>query len=133
MEKHKYLGKTVKSERYMNTEIKCVGTVCYYLDQSCFAFHSLFQEPNIKMSYVKLHFLAAPLYGCETRSLIQIKKHRMRMFEKRVLSTLLGPQRKKVPGQNKATVRAMKTLDIASRLHTPEMSPDVFPIFIWKE
>ena len=55
------------------------------------------------------------------------------MFEKRVLSTLLGPQRKKVPGQNKATVRAMKTLDIASRLHTPEMSPDVFPIFIWKE
>jgi len=57
----------------------------------------------------------------------------MRMFEKGVLSTLLGPKRKKVPGQNTTTVRAIKTIDIASRLHTPEMSSDVFPVLVWKE
>jgi hypothetical protein len=31
------------------------------------------------------------------------------MFEKRVLSRILGPKRKKLPGQNKTTVRAIKT------------------------
>jgi len=74
------------------------------------------------------------MYGCGTWSLILIKKHGMRMFEKRVLRTLLGPKRKKVPGQNMTTVRAIKTTtDIASRLHTSEMSPDVFPVLVWKE
>jgi hypothetical protein len=58
----------------------------------------------------------------------------MRMFEKGVLSTLLGPKIKKVPGQNTTTVSAIKTtIDKASRLHTPEMGPDVFPVLVWKE
>lgn len=51
-----------------------------------------------------------------------------------MLSTLLGPKRKKVPAQNTTTVRAIKTtIDLASRLRTPEMSPDVFPVLVWKE
>jgi hypothetical protein len=58
----------------------------------------------------------------------------MRMFEKGVLNTLLGPKRKKIRGQNMTTLRAIKTtIDTASRLHTPEMSPDVFPVLVWKE
>lgn len=57
----------------------------------------------------------------------------MRMFGKGMLSTLLGPKRKKVPGQNMTTIRAIKTIDIASRLHTPAMSPHVFPVLVWKE
>jgi hypothetical protein len=55
------------------------------------------------------------------------------MSEKGVLSKLLGPKRKKVPGQNMTTTRAIKTTDTASRLHTPEMSPDVFQVRVWKE
>ena len=31
------------------------------------------------------------------------------------------------------TARAIKTTDIASRLHTPEMSPHVFPVLVLKE
>jgi hypothetical protein len=50
----------------------------------------------------------------------QIKEHGMRMFEKGVLSTLHGPKRKKVPGQNKTKIRAIQTtLDTESTLHTP--------------
>lgn len=56
------------------------------------------------------------------------------MFENGVLNTLLGPKRKKVRGHNMTTLRAIKTtIDTASRLHTPEMSPDVFPVLVWKE
>lgn len=56
------------------------------------------------------------------------------MFEKGVLSTLHGPKRRKVPGQNTTAVRAIKTTtDISCRLHTPEMSPDIFPVLVWKE
>ena len=57
----------------------------------------------------------------------------MRLFDKGVLSTLHGPTRKKVPGQNTTTVTAIKTTDIANRLHTLETSPDVFPVLVWKE
>jgi len=57
----------------------------------------------------------------------------MRMFEKGLLSTLLGPKIKKVPGQTMTTVSAIKTIDKASRLHTPEMSPYIFPVLVWKE
>ena len=55
------------------------------------------------------------------------------MFEKGLLSTLLGPKIKKVPGQTMTTVSAIKTIDKASRLHTPEMSPYIFPVLVWKE
>jgi len=58
------------NQRYMNTEIKCVGIVFYYLVQSCFAPISPFQEHKIKMSYIKLQFLAVGMYGCGTWSLI---------------------------------------------------------------
>jgi hypothetical protein len=44
-----------------------------------------------------------------------------------------GVKRKKVPGQNMTTVRAIKTIDIVSRLHTGEMGPDIFPVRVWKE
>lgn len=70
MEKYRVLGeKTTINQRYINTEIKCVGFVCYYLVQSCFAFLSLFQKYKIKMPYIKLQFLAVVMYGRGTWSL----------------------------------------------------------------
>ena len=86
------------NKRYMYTEIKCVGIVCYYegelsenhksaktihyeylrfsfdsplyLVQGCFALLSLFQKYKIKMSHIKLQFLVVCMYGRGTWSLI---------------------------------------------------------------
>jgi hypothetical protein len=38
------------------------------------------------------------LYGCETPSLALREKHRMRMFEKRVLRRIFGSKRDEVTG-----------------------------------
>jgi hypothetical protein len=39
------------------------------------------------------------LYGCETWSLILREKHRLRVFENRVLRRIFGPKRDEVTGQ----------------------------------
>jgi hypothetical protein len=39
------------------------------------------------------------LYGCETWSLTLREKHRLRVFEKRVLRRLFGPRRVEVAGE----------------------------------
>jgi hypothetical protein len=38
------------------------------------------------------------LYGCETWTLILREKHRLRVFENRVLRRILGPKRDEVTG-----------------------------------
>jgi hypothetical protein len=42
--------------------------------------------------------LAVVLYGCETCSLTLREKHRLRVFEKRVLRRMFGPKRDEVTG-----------------------------------
>jgi hypothetical protein len=39
------------------------------------------------------------LYGCETWSLTLREKHRLRMFENRVLRRIFGPKRDEVTGE----------------------------------
>jgi hypothetical protein len=39
------------------------------------------------------------LYGCETRSLTLREKHRLWVFENRVLSRIVGPKRDEVTGE----------------------------------
>jgi hypothetical protein len=46
----------------------------------------------------KTIFLPVVLYGCETWSLTLKKKHRLRVFENRVLRIIFGPKRDEVTG-----------------------------------
>jgi hypothetical protein len=46
----------------------------------------------------KIIILPVILYGCKTWSLILREKHRLRMFENRVLGKICGPKRYEVAG-----------------------------------
>jgi hypothetical protein len=52
-----------------------------------------------KLKIYKTIFLPVVLYGCETWSLTLRKKHRLRMFEKRVLRRIFEPKRDGVTGE----------------------------------
>jgi hypothetical protein len=53
---------------------------------------------NIKMRIYKTITLPVVLYGCETWSLTLKEKHRLRVFENRVLRRIFGPKRDEVTG-----------------------------------
>jgi hypothetical protein len=48
---------------------------------------------RIKIRIYKTIILPAVLYGCETWSLTLREKHRLRVFENRVLRRIFGPKR----------------------------------------
>jgi hypothetical protein len=51
---------------------------------------------NLKIRIYKTVILPLVLYGCETWSLTVREKHRLRMFENRVLRRIFGPKRDEV-------------------------------------
>jgi hypothetical protein len=51
---------------------------------------------NLKIKIYKSIILPVVLYGCETWSLTLKEEHRLRMFEKRVLRRISGPERDEV-------------------------------------
>jgi hypothetical protein len=53
---------------------------------------------NIKIRIYKNIILPVVLYGCETWSLTLRDKHRLRVFENRVLRRIFGPKRDEVTG-----------------------------------
>jgi hypothetical protein len=53
---------------------------------------------NIKMRIYKIIILPAVLYWCETWSLILREKHRLSVFENRVLRRIFGPRRNEMTG-----------------------------------
>jgi hypothetical protein len=53
---------------------------------------------NIKIRIYKTIILSVVLYGCETWSLTLREKHRLRVFENRVLRGIFGPKMDKVTG-----------------------------------
>jgi hypothetical protein len=53
---------------------------------------------NIKIEIYKNIIFPVVLYGCETWSLTLREKHRLRVFENRVLRRIFGPKRDKVTG-----------------------------------
>jgi hypothetical protein len=53
---------------------------------------------NIKIRIYKTIILPVVLYGCESLSVILREKHRLRVFENRVLRRILGPKRDEVTG-----------------------------------
>jgi hypothetical protein len=54
---------------------------------------------NVEVKIFKTIILPVVLYGCETWSLILREKHRLRVFENRILRRLFGPKRDEVTGE----------------------------------
>ena len=54
---------------------------------------------NLKIKIYRTIILPVVLYGCETWSLTLREKHRLRVFENRVLRKVFGPKRDKVTGE----------------------------------
>jgi hypothetical protein len=52
----------------------------------------------VKVRIYKTIILPVILYGCETWSLTVIEKHKLRVFENRVLKRIFGPKRDGVTG-----------------------------------
>jgi hypothetical protein len=66
------------------------GNACYYLVQNLMSFIIL-KKPKTKI--YKTVILPVVLYGCKTLSLTLGEKHRLRVFESRVLRRIFGPKR----------------------------------------
>jgi hypothetical protein len=56
---------------------------------------------NVKVKIYKTIILPVVLYGCETWSFILREKHRLRVFENRVLRRLFRPKRDEVTGERR--------------------------------
>jgi hypothetical protein len=54
---------------------------------------------NVKVKILKTLILPVVLYGCETWSLTLREKHRLRVFENRVLRRIFGPKRDELTGE----------------------------------
>jgi hypothetical protein len=92
--KFKYLGKTLTDQNCMLEEINSrlnSGNACYSSVQGLPSSRML--PGNLKVKTCKSTIQPVLLYGCETWSLTLREKHRMRMFENRVLRRIFGPKR----------------------------------------
>jgi hypothetical protein len=54
---------------------------------------------NIKIKIDRTVILPVVLYGCETWSVTFNEKHRLRVFQNRVLRRIFGPKRDEVTGK----------------------------------
>jgi hypothetical protein len=54
---------------------------------------------NVKVKIYKTIILPVVFYGCETWSLMLREKHRLRVFENRILRRIFGPKRDEVMGE----------------------------------
>jgi len=61
-----------------------------------FVFHFAIQK--LKIEIYKTGILPVVLYGCETWSRTFREEYRLRVFDNRVLRSILGPKRVKVAG-----------------------------------
>jgi hypothetical protein len=92
------LGTTVTDQNLIEKDIKRKlnsGNACYHLVQNLLSSHLLYK--NIKLRIYKTAILPI-LYGRETWSLTLREKHKLRVFENRVLRRIFGPTRDEVTG-----------------------------------
>jgi hypothetical protein len=73
-----------------------LGNACHHSVQNILS--SSLLTKNIKIRIYKTIILPVVLYGCETWSLQLREKHRLRVFENRVLRRIFGPRRDEVTG-----------------------------------
>jgi hypothetical protein len=96
----KCLGITPTDQNHMHEEIKRrlnSGNACYHSVQSLLSSRLL--SRNVKVEIYKTIILPVALYGCETWSLTLREKHRMSVFENRVLRRIFGPKRDEISGE----------------------------------
>jgi hypothetical protein len=98
--KFKYFGTALTDQNYIHEEIKSrlnSGYAYYHSVQSLLTSRLL--SRNLKVKIYKTIIIPVVLYGCETWSLTLRKKHRLRVFENRVLRRIFGPKRHEVTGE----------------------------------
>jgi hypothetical protein len=96
----KYLGTTVTNKNLIQEKIKRrlnSGNACYHSVQNLLCSRLLSTNLNIRI--YKTIIFPIVLYVCETWSVTLREKHRLRVFENRVLRRLLGPKRDEVTGE----------------------------------
>jgi hypothetical protein len=73
------------------------GNTCYHLVQNLLSSRLL--SKNLTIRIYKTIILPVVVYGCEIWSLTSREKHRLRVFENRVLRKIFGPKRYEVTGE----------------------------------
>jgi hypothetical protein len=99
MSQFEYLGTTVTNQIFIQEEIKRrlnSGNACYHSVQNLLSSRLL--SKNVKVRTYKIIILPVVLYGCETWSLTVREKHKLRVFENRVLRRIFGQKRDRVTG-----------------------------------
>ena len=99
VEEFKYLGTTLNHNSVME-EIKSrlkSGNACYRSVQNLLSSNLL--SKTIKMKTYRTIILLVVLYGCESLSLILRDKHRLRVFDNRLLWRIFGPKRYETTGE----------------------------------
>jgi hypothetical protein len=92
--KFKYLGTTLINQNDIHDEIKSrlnSRSACYYSVQNLLS--SCLISKNLKIKIYETVILPVVLYECETWPLTLREKHRLRVFEKRVLRKIFRPKR----------------------------------------
>jgi hypothetical protein len=95
----KYLGITLTDQNLIQEEIKrswSSSNACYHSVQNLLS--SCLLSKNLKMRMYKTIILPVILYGCETWSLTLREKHRLRVFENKVLRRIFEPKRDEITG-----------------------------------
>jgi hypothetical protein len=93
----KCLETTVTHQNLIQEEVKRrsnSGNACYHSVQNLLSSRLL--PENLKITICKTIILPVVLYGCETWSLTLRDEHRLRVFENKVLRTIIGPRRDEV-------------------------------------
>jgi hypothetical protein len=93
----KYLGTALTEQNWMHKEINRTlnsGNACYHSVKSCLSSPLLSRNLQVKI-YITI-ILPVVLCGCETWSLTLREKHRLRVFENKVLRRIFGPKRDEV-------------------------------------
>jgi hypothetical protein len=97
----KYLRMTITKQNLFHAEITTrLNSVaaCYRSVPNVSSSRLLSKDLKIKTFKTIISY--AFLYGCESWSLILKKKHRLRVFENRMLRRIFGPKRDEITGEN---------------------------------
>ena len=100
VEKFRYLGVTVKNTNDIREEIKRrinMGNACYYSLEKILSSRLL--SKKLKVKTYKTIILPAVLYACETWSFTLREKHRLRVFENKVLRKIFGAKKDEITGE----------------------------------
>jgi hypothetical protein len=95
----RYLGTTATNQNLIQEEIKRrlnSGNTCYHSVENLLS--SRLPSKNVKIRIYKTAILPVVLYGCETWSLTLREKHRLRVFENRVLRRIFRLRGDEVTG-----------------------------------